>query len=160
MIVKDVELAKDDRASGDGSPMHEMDNDRTPERRDVSLSKRCPQMNVKWDLDRCKITHTLQNDSNITDIIIEKLLAKLQTRQYPKTICPSEIPRAFSKPELTAMGFSDWRDMMPPVRAMLFDMRSKGQVEILQKGEVIPSAMTLEAIHGPIRARLVPSDES
>ncbi|KAL8808773.1 MAG: hypothetical protein Q9200_004040 [Gallowayella weberi] len=159
MIVKGMEPAKDDESSGDESPIHEMNSDLTPERRDVRYPKRCPQMSVKSKLDRCKITHISQSDSNITEIIIQKLLVKLQTRQYPKTICPSEIPRAFSKAELTAMGFSDWRDMMAPVRAMLFDMRSKGQVQILQKGEVIPPTMTLEAIHGPIRARLVPSDE-
>lgn len=96
-------------------------------------------------------------------MIMEKLrrylLDKLHSRQYPKTICPSEIPRALSKSDLTSMGLADWRDLMPQVRTILFDMRSEGQVEILQKGEVISASTTLEGVRGPIRARLVPKEK-
>lgn len=53
------------------------------------------------------------------------------------------------------MGLTDWRDLMPQVRTILFDMRSEGQVEILQKGKVIPSSTTADDVRGPIRARLV-----
>lgn len=48
---------------------------------------------------------------------------------------------------------------MPRVRTMLFDMRSEGQVEILQKGEVISASTTLDDVRGPIRARLVPKGD-
>lgn len=61
-----------------------------------------------------------------------------------------------SRIELTGVGVSDWRDLMNPVRAILFDLRSKGQVEILQRGKVIPQITSLEDIRGPVRARLVP----
>ena len=44
---------------------------------------------------------------------------------------------------------------MPQVRSMLFDMRAKGEVEILQKGQVISTSATPDDVHGPIRARLV-----
>ena len=47
---------------------------------------------------------------------------------------------------------------MPQVRSILFDMRAAGEVEILQKGEVISISTTLEDVHGPIRARIVPKD--
>lgn len=87
------------------------------------------------------------------------LLDKLHSRKYPKTICPSEIPRALSKSNLASMGLTDWRDLMPRVRTMLFDMRSEGQVEILQKGEVISASKTLDDVRGPIRARLVPKGD-
>ena len=97
----------------------------------------------------------LQNESEIMETLETHLLRKLQSRQYPKTICPSEIPRALSNSDLNAMGVSDWRDLMPRVRDTLFDMRSEGQVEILQKGEVVAAATTIEDIRGPIRARLV-----
>ncbi|KAL8920435.1 MAG: hypothetical protein Q9172_004482 [Xanthocarpia lactea] len=97
----------------------------------------------------------LQNESEIMETLKTHLLGKLQSRQYPKTICPSEIPRALSNSDLAAMGLSDWRDLMPRVRDILFDMRSEGQVEILQKGEVVPAATTIEDIRGPIRVRLV-----
>lgn len=48
---------------------------------------------------------------------------------------------------------------MPLLRSILFDMRLDGRLEVLQKGEVIPEATALADIRGPIRARLVPSDE-
>ncbi|KAL8775042.1 MAG: hypothetical protein Q9209_000521 [Squamulea sp. 1 TL-2023] len=99
-----------------------------------------------------------QNESQITETLKKLLLDKLQSRQYPKTICPSEIPRALSQSEFASMGVSEWRDLMPLVRTILFDMRSEGEVEILQKGQVIPPETTLEDIKGPIRARVVPSD--
>lgn len=97
--------------------------------------------------------------SKTAQIVETHLLSLLHSRQYPKTICPSEVPRALSESEVTAMGRSDWRELMPLVRTMLFNMRSHGQVEILQKGNVIPPATTLKDIRGPIRARLIPSDE-
>ncbi|KAI4217863.1 MAG: hypothetical protein LQ349_008982, partial [Xanthoria aureola] len=96
------------------------------------------------------------SSSSITQTLRKHLLEKLRSRQFPKTICPSEIPRALSKSDLTSMGLTDWRDLMPQVRTILFDMRSEGQVEILQKGKVIPSSSTTpDDVRGPIRARLV-----
>ncbi|CAL8577626.1 hypothetical protein XPA_003450 [Xanthoria parietina] len=78
---------------------------------------------------------TSQSSSSITQTLRKHLLEKLQSRQFPKTICPSEIPRALPRSDLTLMGLTDWRDLMPRVRTILFDMRSEGQVEILQKGK-------------------------
>lgn len=102
--------------------------------------------------------HPLQSDSQTTEILRRGLSGKLQSRQFPKTICPSEIPRALSRSDLASTGLSDWRQLMPQVRSMLFDMRAKGEVEILQKGRVISTSTTLDDVHGPIRARLVPKD--
>ena len=42
---------------------------------------------------------------------------------------------------------------MPEVREMIWEMRRGGEVEILQKGSVIPDGITLEDLKGPIRAR-------
>ncbi|KAL8777264.1 MAG: hypothetical protein Q9213_007935 [Squamulea squamosa] len=108
--------------------------------------------------DQLKDAHALQSESQITETLKKLLVDKLQSRQYPKTICPSEIPRALSQSELTSMGVSEWRELMSLVRTILFDMRSEGQAEILQKGQVIPPETTLGDTKGPIRARLVPSD--
>ncbi|KAL9597164.1 MAG: hypothetical protein Q9219_005330 [cf. Caloplaca sp. 3 TL-2023] len=88
--------------------------------------------------------------------ILDKHLSRLlHSRDYPKTICPSEVARAFSESELRGLEVSDWRGLMDPVRAQLFSMRANGQVEILQKGEVVPLDTDPEDIRGPIRARLV-----
>lgn len=44
---------------------------------------------------------------------------------------------------------------MPEVRQILWEMRHRGEVEILQKGSVIPEEMRLEELKGPIRARRI-----
>ena len=36
----------------------------------------------------------------------------LHARTYPKTICPSEIARAFTSAEITGLGGTVWRDLM------------------------------------------------
>ncbi len=82
--------------------------------------------------------------------VIDRLLS---SRDYPKTICPSEVPRALTASQLKDLGASDWRDLMPQVRELLWEMRQRGQVEILQKGSPLPSDIELKDLRGPIRAR-------
>ena len=78
----------------------------------------------------------------------------LDNREYPKTICPSEPARAIPAHELNKLD-KGWRDAMPLVRDILFKMRDAGQVEILQKGNVLSNDIYLEDIKGPIRARRI-----
>lgn len=88
---------------------------------------------------------------------IDRHLKKLlDARQYPKTICPSEVARALSSSELEALEVKSWRDLMPTIRERVFNMRDRGSVEILQKGNVLPSAQSLDDIVGPIRVRKCP----
>jgi Protein of unknown function (DUF3253) len=77
----------------------------------------------------------------------------LDSRSYPKTICPSEAARALSAAELQATGAASWRDLMPGIRHLAFQLRDKGELEILQKGEVLPESKALEQTVGPIRLR-------
>ncbi|KAI4139460.1 MAG: hypothetical protein L6R39_006279 [Caloplaca ligustica] len=79
----------------------------------------------------------------------------LRSREYPKTICPSEVPRALSNAELGSLGVSDWRGLMDPVRNILSAMQDNGEVEIMQKGEVVDPATAIKDIRGPIRARII-----
>ena len=95
----------------------------------------------------------MQASSQVTAILHPHLNRLLSTRVYPKTICPSEIARALSTEELEATGSAEWRDLMPAIRGMLWEMRSRGEVEILQKGEPISEDLQLQDIKGPIRAR-------
>ena len=81
---------------------------------------------------------------------IERLLS---IREFPKTICPSEAPRALSNNELEVAGVSDWRVLMPEARKVLWGMRDHGEVEILQGGVPLPDSITVEEVKGPIRAR-------
>ena len=94
--------------------------------------------------------------SLMQDIILPHLNRLLSSREYPKTICPSEIARAVSAKDLELLGVSEWRDLMPEVREELWSMRRRGEVEILQRGVVLPEAIGLQDIKGPIRARKIP----
>ena len=44
---------------------------------------------------------------------------------------------------------------MPEVRDMLWEMRQRGQVEILQKGSPLSGQIRLEDVKGPVRARRI-----
>ncbi len=87
------------------------------------------------------------------DVLLPHLNRLLSSRDYPKTICPSEIPRALNTTELEALGVSTWRGLMPTMRTILWEMRQRGEVEILQKGTLVPETTGLIDIRGPIRAR-------
>jgi hypothetical protein len=78
----------------------------------------------------------------------------LDARQFPKTICPSEIARAFSAQELQSLGAAEWRDTMDVVRQVMWEKKEAGEVEVMQKGEVI-DVESLGDIRGPIRVRRV-----
>lgn len=77
----------------------------------------------------------------------------LSARAHPKTLCPSEIARSLSNSELQQLGVSSWRDLMPRLRQMAFDARERGDVEILQRGEVILPEEGPDQVRGPIRIR-------
>ena len=44
---------------------------------------------------------------------------------------------------------------MPIARQILWEMRQRGEVEILQKASLVPEEIELEDLRGPIRARRV-----
>lgn len=92
-----------------------------------------------------------------TDPALELVTVHLDTllhqRQYPKTLCPSEAARALSTAELRESGVDSWRDLMPALRQLAFQMRDQGKIEILQKGNVLPLDQTIERTTGPIRLR-------
>lgn len=87
-------------------------------------------------------------------VILEHADRLLNSRDYPKTICPSEIARAFSASELQTLGVSEWRDTMDAVRQVMWEKRDTGEVEVMQKGEVL-DVDSLDDIRGPIRVRKV-----
>lgn len=76
----------------------------------------------------------------------------LEDRAYPKTICPSEVARALPTSVINEAGASTWRDLMPAIRDIAWDMVQRGDAEILQKGEV-KHVSSLEELTGPIRLR-------
>ena len=103
--------------------------------------------------------HSRQSSSVATriaavEMALQKHLADFLTkREPPKTFCPSEVARALTVDEMQSLGFSEWRDAMPSVRELAWASRSRGECEILQKGEVIGDDVGPGDVHGPIRIR-------
>ncbi|KAH5989085.1 hypothetical protein HBI84_191390 [Parastagonospora nodorum] len=96
----------------------------------------------------------IQLDDAQKSIILNHANRLLGARQHPKTICPSEIARAFSAQELQSLGAAEWRETMDIVRQVVWEKRQAGEVEVMQKGEVV-GVESLEEIRGPIRLRMV-----
>ncbi|KAF1829945.1 hypothetical protein BDW02DRAFT_573522 [Decorospora gaudefroyi] len=93
-------------------------------------------------------------DDAQTKIILRHANRLLSARPWPTTICPSEIARALSREELETLGASAWRDSMDSVREVVWEKRGAGEVEVMQKGEVV-DVESLEHVRGPIRVRNV-----
>jgi hypothetical protein len=75
----------------------------------------------------------------------EAILALARERAPAKTICPSDAARA--------VGGDQWRDLMGQARDVSRDLARAGEVEIMQRGEVLdPDAQW----RGPIRIRARP----
>jgi Protein of unknown function (DUF3253) len=74
----------------------------------------------------------------------EAILALARERAPAKTICPSDAARA--------VGGDQWRDLMGQARDIARDLAKAGEVEIMQRGEVLdPDAQW----RGPIRIRAI-----
>lgn len=98
--------------------------------------------------------------------IVPRLHALLSARQFPKTICPSEVARALSQADIRDIlrpedgesrdaNEQSWRDVMPAIRAVVWQMRDRGEVEILQHGEALSADVGVDSVRGPIRVRWV-----
>ena len=95
-------------------------------------------------------TQSQQNDPNSVSILESHLDEFLRKREPPKTFCPSEVARALSPQDLTALGYTGWRDAMPDIRHLAW---SRSDCEIVQKGETLHCR--LDEITGAIRLRRV-----
>ena len=72
----------------------------------------------------------------------EAILTLARERAPAKTICPSDAARA--------VGGDKWRDLMDAARDIARDLARAGEVQIMQRGEVLdPDADW----RGPIRIR-------
>jgi hypothetical protein len=88
-----------------------------------------------------------------SELLTSRLNELLSKREHPKTICPSEVARSLSKEELGFCNATNWRDLMPRIRELAWERRCKGELEVLQKGEVLDEEVALENVRGPIRLR-------
>lgn len=72
------------------------------------------------------------------------ILELARARGPAKTICPSDAARA--------VGGAEWRDLMEPARNVARELARAGDVEILQRGDVLDPEATWR---GPIRIRAI-----
>ncbi|KUJ15814.1 uncharacterized protein LY89DRAFT_587342 [Mollisia scopiformis] len=93
--------------------------------------------------------------STIQNILQSHLDRLLQSREYPKTICPSEVARSLTANDLREAGMGSWRDTMTEIRRLAAAMRSRREIEVLQRGIVLDGELgdNLETVVGPIRLR-------
>lgn len=91
--------------------------------------------------------------SSIQDAIVVIMDDLLDAREYPKTICPSEVARSLSSDQLSRAGAKSWREMMSSVREVAWSMRSCNRLEVLQRGQLVAEDVALADITGPIRLR-------
>ena len=104
-------------------------------------------------------TRPMSLNENQRSLILNHADRLLSTRAWPKTICPSELARALSGAELDTLNATTWRDTMDIIRQLLWEKRASGEVEVMQKGEVV-TAESLKDIRGPIRVRMAKTQVS
>lgn len=94
---------------------------------------------------------------SIQEILTTHLNHLLDSREHPKTICPSEVARALSSSERATGNLTSWRDAMPEIRRVVAQKRRRGEVEVLQKGHVLEGDLGegLEGVAGPLRIRKI-----
>jgi hypothetical protein len=76
------------------------------------------------------------------EVLEQRILEMLGARARGATLCPSEVARA--------EGGEGWRERMEPVREAARRLVARGEVEILQGGQVVDPS----GAKGPIRLRL------
>jgi hypothetical protein len=75
------------------------------------------------------------------EAIEAEILARVSERGTGKTICPSEVACALAEQE------SEWRALMPKIRAAAAALVRQGHLIVTQKGQ----AVDIETATGPVR---------
>jgi hypothetical protein len=78
-----------------------------------------------------------------------EILRRTAAQASGKSICPSEVARAFAPPAGTPGAEEAWRPLMPRVRKAALGLQAEGRIEILRKGKPVPA----EEVRGVIRLR-------
>lgn len=93
------------------------------------------------------------NLDEFTVLLVERIDQFLDSREHPKTFCPSEVARSFSASELQKAGVSEWRELMPTIRSVVWTKKHDGDLEVLQGGHPLADDLSLDDLKGPIRIR-------
>jgi Protein of unknown function (DUF3253) len=80
-----------------------------------------------------------------TKQIQHEILRLLSKRAATSSICPSDAARSLGATE------KQWRELMPQVRQVAYEMAVRGEIEVTQRGVVVRA----DEARGAIRLRLV-----
>jgi hypothetical protein len=96
-----------------------------------------------WDSARSCSDACQRRQDAYGEVLERTIVELLETRAPGATICPSEAARAVA-PET-------WRELMEAARAAARRLVMRGEVQVLQRGQVVDP----DTARGPIRLRLV-----
>ena len=73
----------------------------------------------------------------------------------PASFKASEVSQELTTPELKLMGYETWKDVLPAVVELAFELREAGYCEILKGGKVLGEDVGPYEIEGSVRIRRV-----
>lgn len=71
----------------------------------------------------------------------------------PASFKASEVAQQLSYNELVAMGYESWRDALPAVIELAFELREEGSCELIKGGKVLGEDVQSYDVPGGIRIR-------
>jgi len=80
-------------------------------------------------------------------------LQYLDHTEPPQVFKASEVAQSLSEKQLTRLGYEGWRDAIPAIRELAWELRELGYCEILFRGRVLGMDVDLYEVEGPVRFR-------
>ncbi|KAK4963426.1 hypothetical protein LTR10_001055 [Elasticomyces elasticus] len=82
-------------------------------------------------------------------------LALLDNVEPPAVFRPSDVAQLIKQKELDNMGYKEWKEAIPAIRELAFELRALDYCEVLHRGVVLGDDIDLLDVEGPIRIRRV-----
>lgn len=109
---------------------------------------RSKEPNARYRVGNAKVAHGERGAPWWEELNVEQfeqraiaIIRSLLSKRAGKSICPSDVARVIAQPD------TDWRDLIPAVRALAQVLADAGEVRITQKGK----GASATSSKGPIR---------
>jgi hypothetical protein len=80
-------------------------------------------------------------------------LQMLDNTEPPQVFKASEVAQLLTDKQLAALGYEKWRDLIPAIKELAWELRELGYCDILQKGKLLGPDVELMEVEGPVRFR-------
>ena len=77
----------------------------------------------------------------------------LHSTEPPNTFRAAEVAQELTYNELRTLGYMEWKEVLPAIIELAFEMRAMGYCEILKGGKVLGDDVGQYEIEGGIRIR-------